>query len=76
MALGADYHRGAAFGGEHHDSHNALAVHLEIVALQGDLAAKCRRGFYDGRSRARVLTVLVDNYYGALNHHNTAATSE
>src|SRR5947209_8486520 len=36
-ALGAHADRRALLGGEHHDTHDALAVHLEVVARDPDL---------------------------------------
>ena len=37
-AVGAQADRRTAFGGEHHHAHDALAVHLEVVADDRDLA--------------------------------------
>ena len=51
--------RGAALGGEHHDAHDALAVHLEIVAHNGDVALEPRGGLDDLRGGPRVEAVPV-----------------
>ena len=46
--------RRAALGGEHHHAHDALAVHLEVVAHDRDLALELRRELHDlGRRAAR-----------------------
>src|SRR5918992_1490728 len=45
--------------GEHHDSHDALAVDLEIIAHEGDVTLIARGELHDLGGRPRVEPVLV-----------------
>src|SRR4029077_3247479 len=64
-ALRAQGNHGPMFGGEHHHAHDALAVHVEIVLADGDLALKFRRQLDDFGGWPRMQAVLVDDLDGA-----------
>jgi hypothetical protein len=65
---GAHDNRRSALGGEHHHSHDALRVHLKIVAHDGDIALEFSRRLHDLGGRARMYAQLVDDFCFALWH--------
>src|SRR5262245_30931345 len=67
-ALGAQLHCRATLGGEHHHAHDALAVHLEIVAHHGDVSLVLRRELHDLGRRPGVDAILVDHLHRAFRH--------
>ena len=66
--LGAKKDRRSVFGREHHDAHDALAVHIEIVLHDGDFALEFGGELHDLSRRPRMQAVLVDDLDGAFWH--------
>jgi hypothetical protein len=64
--------RRPALGGEHHDAHDALPVHLDVVARDRDVALEPGGGLDDLRRRARVQPVLVEDLDRAFDHHRSS----
>ncbi len=62
---------GAVLGGQHHDAHDALAVHLEVVARDGDVALEPRRGLDHFGRRTRMQSMLVHDLNGSFSHQRT-----
>ena len=78
-------------GREHHDAHDALAIHLQLVARHEHLRLEFRRGLDEQSARARVKPELVADHQFRLGQeslplchaprtqaattHNTAAPS-
>ena len=54
---------------EHHHAHDALAVHLEIVAHDRDLALELGRELHDLGGWTRVQPVLVHDFNRSFRHH-------
>ena len=57
----------ALFGGQHHDAHDALAVHLEIFARYEYFGLVLSRRFHEQRTSTRVQAELIANL--ELNFH-------
>ena len=70
IPLGGDSQDGALSGGQHHESHDALAVHLLLVLLDEDLGLKLVRDADNHGRRARVNPQLV--LYNKLFDHGLA----
>ena len=68
--------RAAAFGGQHHDAHDALAVHRHAVLEQLDLGVEAAGQADDLRRRPRVEAVLVHDRGLALDHGSTQRKSD
>ena len=62
---------GPVFGGQHHDAHDALAIHLEVVARDGDVGLELRGHLHHFGSRARVQPMLVHDLDGSFSHQRT-----
>src|SRR5437773_2503956 len=59
LALGAHPDAGALLGRQHHHAHDALAVHLEVVAAHQHLRPEAGRGLHEQGAGARVQSQLV-----------------
>jgi hypothetical protein len=60
--------RRAALRRQHHDSHDALAIHFEIVADDGHIAGELARGFDDLSGRPRMDAILVHDRNRSFGH--------
>ncbi len=72
-ALGAQPDRGPALGGEHHHPHDALRIHLEVVARDGDVGLESAGGLHDLGGRTGVDPVRIDHLHGTFWHQRTIA---
>src|SRR5687767_379926 len=66
--FGANENARSAFSGKHHDTHDALAVHLEIIADDRDVALELRGTLHDLGSGTRVNAELVNYLHAAFDH--------
>src|SRR6185312_3886580 len=65
---GAQNYLRAALGGQHHHSHDALAVHLQIVPYDCNIAGELSGRLDDLGGRSRVDSVLVHDRNRSLRH--------
>jgi hypothetical protein len=62
---------GAALRGEHHDAHNTLAVHVEIITHECDVRSEAGRGLNDAGRRTGVNSVAVHYCDPTFDHQRT-----
>jgi hypothetical protein len=67
-ALGAKGNVGSVFGGEHHDAHDALPVHIEVVLGDRDFGVELRGQLHDLGCGPRVQAILIHDPDGSFDH--------